>query len=524
MKRWIERSKAVVMRHLAVALIAVVAVGSIATFNFAKSATAAVAAPAAAALDDNSVGALLTLDRAMETLAARVTPAGVNVTVASKGNAQQGGADMEGMPDMQQFFGPGNPFGRQFGRQFNFPSQPQNRMEHGLGSGVIISPDGYIVTNNHVVDGATDIRVTMTNREVLPAKVIGTDPLTDLAVIKVKGTNLPSVPWGNSASLRPGQTVLAFGNPYGFRFTVTRGIISALNRPNPDASDRRKPGEFIQTDAAINPGNSGGALVDARGELIGINTFLISSSGSFSGMGFAIPAQIVQPTVETLIRDGKVTHAYIGIQIADVTPDNAKFFHMNKAEGALISQVEPDAPGAKAGLRTGDVITELDGKPVTDAGQLQMTVGQKRPGETIHLLVMRDSKPTSVAVKLEALGGGRGTETAGGEHGKGRWGLSLGDLTPDVRNELEGQGQAQAQAQAQGPVHGAVVEDVQPGSPADNAGLQRGDVIMEVNRHSVKSASEVAQALSGVPADQDALVLVWSNGGSTFRVLHPSQG
>ena len=166
-------------------------------------------------------------------------------------------------------------------------------------------------------------------------------------------------------------------------------------------------------------------------------------------MGFAIPAQIVQPTVETLIRDGKVTHAYIGIQIADVTPDNAKFFQMNKAEGALISQVEPDAPGAKAGLRTGDVITELDGKPVTDAGQLQMTVGQKRPGETIHLLVMRDSKSTSVAVKLEALGDRRGVETAGGEHGKGRWGLSLGDLTPDVRNELQGQGQEQGQGQGQ---------------------------------------------------------------------------
>src|ERR1700674_1899409 len=225
MKKWIERSKAIVTRRLAVALIAMVAVGSVAT------------------LDDNSVGALLTLDRAMETLAARVTPAVVNVTVASKVNAQQGDAGAEGMPDMQQFFGPGNPFGRQFGqqfgRQFNFPSQPQNRMEHGLGSGVIISPDGYIVTNNHVIDGAVDIRVTMSNREVLSAKLVGADPLTDLAVIKVDGTNLPSVPWGNSASLHPGQTVLAFGNPYGFRFTVTRGIISALNRPNPDASDRR---------------------------------------------------------------------------------------------------------------------------------------------------------------------------------------------------------------------------------------------------------------------------------------------
>ncbi|MGA2980308.1 MAG: Do family serine endopeptidase [Terriglobales bacterium] len=509
MKMWLEGCKAVVTRRLAVALIAVVAVGSVATLNFAKSATAAAApAPAAAALDDNSVGALLTLDRAMETLAARVTPAVVNVTVVSKGSPQQ--SRLEGMPDMQQFFGPGSPFGR----QFQIPSQPQNRMEHGLGSGVIISPDGYIVTNNHVIDGAVDIRVTMSNKEVLPAKLVGADPLTDLAVIKVNGTNLPSVPWGNSANLHPGQTVLAFGNPYGFRFTVTRGIISALNRPNPDASDRRKPGEFIQTDAAINPGNSGGALVDARGELIGINTFLISSSGSFSGMGFAIPSQIVEPTVETLIRDGKVTHGFIGIQISDVTPDNAKFFEVKKAEGAVITEVEPDAPGAKAGLRTGDVITELDGKPVTDAGELQMVVGQKRPGATIQLQVVRDSKPTTISVTLEALGGDKGTETAGGEHGKGRWGLSLADLTPDVRNEV----------QAQPSVHGAVVEDVKPGSPADNAGLQRGDVIMEVNRHAVKSASEVAQALAGVPNGQDALVLVWSNGGSTFRVLHPSQG
>jgi serine protease Do len=484
----------------------------VATFNFTKTAKAAVAAPAAPALDDNSVGALLTLDRAMETLAARVTPAVVNVTVVSKSNAQQSGP--EGMPDMQQFFGPGSPFGHQFGRQFNVPSQPQNPVEHGLGSGVIISPDGYIVTNNHVIDGAVDIRVTMSNREVLPAKLVGADPLTDLAVIKVNATNLPSVPWGNSAGLHPGQTVLAFGNPYGFRFTVTRGIISALNRPNPDSSDRRKPGEFIQTDAAINPGNSGGALVDARGELIGINTFLISSSGSFSGMGFAIPAQIVQPTVETLIRDGKVTHAFIGIQISDVTPDNAKFFQLNRAEGAVISEVQPDAPGAKAGLRTGDVITELDGKPMTDAGQLQMTVGQKRPGDTIRLQVVRDGKPTTIAVTLAALGNGKGTETAGGEHGKGRWGLSLADLTPDDRHEL----------QAQKSVQGAIVEDVQPGSPADNAGLQRGDVIMEVNRHAVKSSAEVAQALSSVPSGQDALVLVWSNGGSTFRVLHPTQG
>jgi len=507
--------KTILTRRLLVAVIAILTVAGVATYEFAKPARAAVAAPAAAPLDDNSVAALLTLDRAMETLAARVTPAVVNVTVTSKGPAQQ--ADDDSSQDMQQFFAPfgggGGQFrGMPFSHMFNQPNRP--RVEHGLGSGVIISPDGYIVTNNHVVDGATDIRVTMTNREVLPAKVIGTDPLTDLAVIKVNATNLPSVPWGNSTQLHPGQTVLAFGNPYGFQFTVTRGIISALNRPNPDASDRRKPGEFIQTDAAINPGNSGGALVNARGELIGINTFLISGNGSFSGMGFAIPTQIVEPTVETLIKDGKVSHGYIGIGITDVTPDNAKFFQAKNATGAIVNQVDPNTPGGKAGLRTGDVIVELNGQPVNDAGELQMEVGQKRPGDTIQLGLLRDGKSMTIPVTLEAMGANPGSASAGAEHGKGRWGLGLGDLGQSERDQL----------QIPSSVHGAVVEDVTPGSPADNAGLQRGDVIVEVNRHPLQSASDVAQALSNVPKGQDALVLVWSNGGNTFRVLHPTEG
>jgi len=515
---------AAVKRRLLAGVLAIAVIGSLATFSFTKSAKAAsgtpTPAPAAAALDDNSVAALLTLDRAMENLASRVTPAVVNVTVTSKAKA----ASEEAGPDMEQFFGPNGPFGQfgqpgQNGRQFRFRQQQSpDRVERGLGSGVIISPDGYIVTNNHVIDGAVDIRVTMSNREVLPAKLIGADPLTDLAVIKVEGKDFPSIPFGNSANLHPGQTVLAFGNPYGFRFTVTRGIVSALNRPNPDVSDRRKPGEFIQTDAAINPGNSGGALVNAHGELIGINTFLISQSGGFSGMGFAIPTQIVQPTVDTLIRYGKVTHGFIGIQIADVTPDNAKFFHMQKAEGALVSDVQADAPGSKAGLKTGDIVTELDGKPVTDAGQLQMVVGQKRPGDTIHLQIMRDDKSMNVAVTLEDLNNPDKTEVASSEHGKGRWGVSLADLDQNARAELQQEGASQGTN-----LHGAIVNDVVPGSPADNAGLQRGDVIMEVNRQPMKSAADVAHALSSVPKDQDALVLVWSNGGNTFRVLHPSQ-
>src|ERR1700685_432477 len=346
--------------RMAVSAIAIAALAAVVTYETAKpmSARAAVAAPApaAAALDDNSVASLLSLDHAMETLAARVTPAIVNVAVTSKAKADT--AEQQLPDDMQQFFGPG------FGQSFGPHGRPQPQIEHGIGSGVIISPDGYIVTNNHIIDGAVDIRVTMSNRKTMKATLVGADPLTDFAVLKVDGGSLPSIPWGDSTALHPGQTVLAFGNPLGFRFTVTRGIVSALNRPNPYAADRRSPGQFIQTDAAINPGNSGGPLVNAHGEVIGINTFLISETGGFSGMGFAIPAQIVKPTVDTLIKYGKVSHGYIGIGINDVTPEEAKFFHVNDASGAVVTQVEPNSPGAKAGLKIGDVITEVNGKTV----------------------------------------------------------------------------------------------------------------------------------------------------------------
>jgi serine protease Do len=508
MSTWIGSQKTKLTRRVIVPTLAAAIAASIGAYEFAKPASAAAAAPApaAAGLDDNSVGALLSLDHAMEALAARVTPAIVNVTVTSKTNADMSDGD-DSQGGVQQF----NPFG-----QFGMPMQPQQpHIEHGLGSGVIVSPDGYIVTNNHVVDGAVDVNVTMSDRRILPAKVVGTDPLTDLAVIKVNATDLPSVPWGDSTQLHPGQTVLAFGNPFGLRFTVTRGIVSALNRPNPSASDRRKPGQFIQTDAAINPGNSGGPLVNAHGEVIGINTFLISSNGSFSGMGFAIPTQIVRPTVENLIKFGKVSHGYMGIGISDVTPENSKFFDLKKSEGALVTQVEPNSPGAKAGLKTGDVITQLDGKAVTDAGELQVEVGQKRPGVTIKLEVIREGKTVNVPVTLEAMDKRNGDEeSASTEHGKPRWGLGLADLTPDTRDQL----------QAPKDIRGAVIGNVQPGSPADNAGLRKGDVILEVNRHAVQSASDAAQELGKVEKGRDALVLVWSNGGNTFRVLHPSQG
>ena len=407
--------KSSLTRRMAIPAIVAGALITAGAWTFAR--TAMAAAPAAGPMDESAVSPLLSLDQAMEALTARVRPAVVNVNVTAKVNEHQVAEDggdgqdqdqpqqepQQQQQQMQQFFGPGSPFG-QF---FQGPTQRQRgpSFEHGLGSGVIISPDGYIVTNNHVVAGAVNISVTMSNRDIYPAKLIGADPTTDLAVIKIDGHDFPSIPWGDSAKLEPGQLVLAFGNPYGFRFSVTRGIISALDRPNPD-SDRRKPGEFIQTDAAINPGNSGGALVDARGELIGINTFLYSPTGAFSGMGFAIPTKIAEPTVNALIRDGKIRHGYIGISIEDVTPDNAKFFDAKKAVGAVVSDVTPDAPGSKAGLKTGDVIVAFDGKPVSDAGELQMETSQKQPGDTIHLQVMRDGKTLDLPVTLESAGFG----------------------------------------------------------------------------------------------------------------------
>jgi serine protease Do len=358
-----------------------------------------------------------------------------------------------------------------------------------------------------------DVRVTMSDKRVFPAKVIGTDPLTDLAVIKINGSNFPSVPLGDSTKLRPGQSVLAFGNPYGFRFTVTRGIVSALNRPNPDPTNRRKPGQFIQTDAAINPGNSGGPLVDAHGQVVGINTFLISGTGGFSGMGFAIPTQIVKPTIDALMKNGKVEHGYMGVGISDVTPENSKFFDLSKSSGAVVTQVEQDSPGAKAGLKIGDVITGLNGSAISDAGDLQVQVGQTAPGTTIKLDVIRDGKNVTVPVTLEAMGKRDETVASSKESGKPRWGIGLADVTPDLRQEL----------QAPSDVRGAVVTNVVPGSPADNAGIQRGDVIVGVNRKPVQSASDVKQALSNVPKGQDVMLLVWSQGGNTFRVLHPAE-
>ncbi len=512
---WIKNKwKQLAARPLLTSVIALAMVASFGAYEIVqpRNVHAATAAPAAAPLSPDSVNAIIAYDKAMEALTAHVTPAVVNVAVTARENAQLTSADPDGqMPEMPalppgfgQFFGP------EF-RQFRFRQRPQ--IEHGVGSGVIISPDGYIVTNNHVVDGAVNIEVTMNNRRVLPAKLVGADPLTDIAVIKIDGSNLPSIPWGDSTQLHPGETVLAFGSPLGFRFSVTRGIVSALNRPNPFSDNARKPGEFIQTDAAINQGNSGGPLVNARGEVVGINTFLVSPSGAFAGMGFAIPTQVAQPTVEKLIKYGKVTHGYMGVTISDVTPANAKFFHRSEATGAVVTQVEPGTPASRAGLQIGDVITAVEGQKVDDAGQLQVLVGQKSPGTQLDLTIDRNGQTVNVPVTLEEMSGhGELRSAATQGQGKGRWGLGLSDLDAQTRQQLDRGSN----------VHGALVTRVAPGSPADNAGISQGDIIMQVDRKDTPDAAAVAQALSNVPNGQDVLLLVRSHGGNSFLVVHPA--
>ena len=494
-----------------------VALGAVILFNHTVHATPV------SPLDDHSVAALMSLDQAMETVASRVTPSVVSIEVKSMGADEDDSNDQQqsqqqGLqnlpPQLRQFFGPGSPFGNGGGQLRMQPQQPQ--IEHGTGSGVIISPDGYIATNGHVVDGATMVRVTLNDKRVLKSKVIGVDKLTDLAVVKVDASDLPSISWGDSGKLVPGQTVLAFGSPFGasFQFSVTRGIVSGLNRSNPYRDDARKPGGYIQTDAAINPGNSGGPLVNAHGELVGIDTFIISNSGSFAGMGFAIPSQLVRATTTALIKNGKVEHGFVGISMNDVTPENAHFFNLKDARGALIAEVTEDSPASRAGLQPGDVIRTLNGQPMEDSSAVQMAVSEDAPGTKIQLGIVRDGVSKTIDLTVGEYHAGKKVLTADNDESGpapkgGKLGVGVVNLSDDVRQQLH----------VPGGVKGAVVETVRPGSAAEDAGLQPGDVILEVNRHATASADQFVNEVKANPEGKAMLVRVWSKGNSSYRTL-----
>jgi serine protease Do len=411
-------------------------------------------------------------------------------------------------------------FGDQFRQFFGEQEPPSNRgrthQEESLGSGVIISPDGYILTANHVVQGAEKVKVALsTGEKEYEAKIIGIDPPTDVAVLKIESHRpLPAVTTADSDKLEVGDRVLAVGNPFAVGQTVTSGIVSALGRGGLGLNGATSYENFIQTDAAINPGNSGGALVDAEGRLIGINTAILTHSGGYQGVGFAVPINMARTVLESLIEYGKVTRGYLGIHIQPLTPALAKEFGLSEdTGGVLVSGVDPNSAAQKAGLQEGDVVVELDGKKVADPRGLQLLVTQIAPHSKVTLQVFRSEvgqKPTEKT--LTATLGELPQEEAGGtgEHGPAGHnqsnkdsldGVEVADLDSKLRSQLE----------IPGNVHGAIVTSVDPDSNSAQGGLRQGDVILEIDRHSVRNAEDAVKLSESAKGDE-VLLRVWSPG------------
>lgn len=446
----------------------------------------------------------------------KITPAVVNVTsevrpqrtsTRNRGRGQGGPSQLP--PGLEDFF-------RGFGGGGGVPEfdMPERRRGGGLGSGVIVSPDGYVLTNNHVVEGADKVTVSLSDRREFTAKVVGTDPLTDVAVLKLSASNLPVLPISDSARVQIGDIALAVGNPFGIGQTVTMGIIGATGR-----ATNMHPGnyeDFIQTDAAINPGNSGGALVNANGQLIGINTAIISSGGGNQGIGFAIPINMAREVMDQLVKSGKVVRGFMGAGIQPITPELQQQFKLSSLNGALITSVTPGSGAAKGGLQVGDVVTQVNGDAVTDPNALRLRISRTAPGSTVHLTVQRPEGAKQVDITLGTLPSGQedtpqGPGEPGGGERSGLQGVSVEALTPETARQL----------QLQEGVTGVVVTDVSPDSAAAEAGLQRGDVIQQVNRRNIASVREFDNALRGA-GKGSVLLLVSSRGGSRFIVVEPN--
>jgi len=400
---------------------------------------------------------------------------------------------------------PNDPFFRQFfGQDFDEgQAAPRSQREEGLGSGVIVSPDGYILTNNHVVDGATDVRVTLSDKRELKAKVVGTDPKTDIAVIKVEGSGFPAITIGDSSKVQVGDYALAVGDPFGGGQTVTMGIVSATNRGNLGIEDYE---DFIQTDAPINPGNSGGALVNDRGELIGINTAILShGSGGNEGIGFAVPVNLARRVMGDILDNGHVTRAYLGIVPQNVTPAIAKAMGAKEDEGVLVGDVSADGPAHASGIQRGDIILELNGTPIADANDLRMNISMMKPDAAVKLKILRNGNQNDLTVKLGEL---PGTEA----QAKAEEGTSEGALQGVTLENLDSQSASQLGLPPT--TKGVVVTDISPSSSEADSGLRRGDVIQEVNHQPVKNVSELNEALH--KAGKSPLLLVNRQGSTLF--------
>ncbi len=416
---------------------------------------------------------------------------------------------------MQEFPGFDNPFFRQFfGDQFGrmIPQQPGELHQHGLGSGVIITKDGYILTNNHVVDGANDVKVTLQDGREFTAKVVGRDSKSDIAVVKIDAIDLPTVPVADSDKVEVGDVVLAVGNPFGVGQTVTTGIVSATGRGNLGIEDYE---DFIQTDAAINPGNSGGALVDIDGRLIGINTAIMTRSGGSQGVGFAIPSDLACSVMHSLIAYGHVTRGYLGVKIQNVTPKLAQEFKLKDASGALVADVVPDGPAAKAGFKDGDVVVAFNGKKVADGLHLQLAVAATNPGATVPVEIVRNGKTETLNVAVKQLPGTE--QLAENNSGNGNDTGTLNGVGVDDLNQ-----QARSQFNIPKDVEGAVITQVNPSSASAEAGLKPGDVIEEINRHPVRDANDAVR-LTENAKDKHTLLRIWDNGGSRYVVVDESK-
>ncbi len=403
-------------------------------------------------------------------------------------------------------FGGNGPGGNGFGGESPQP------LEHALGSGVIVSADGYILTNNHVVQNAKEIQVGLNDGRNFTGKVVGTDPQTDIALVRINADNLPALTLTNSDQVQIGDVVLAIGNPFGIGQTVTSGIVSAKNRVTSGDMDQ----DFIQTDAAINPGNSGGALVDAEGRLVGINTAILSRSGGNQGIGFAVPSDLCRWVMDSLVKGGKVSRGFLGVQIQSLTPNLAQAFKLDRANGALVADVTPGSPAEAAGLKSGDVITRYNDQPVQDASQLKLKVAETPPGTTVPMQINRNGETKNFSVTLKELA--KSDLASNSENAPGGTtsndtlhGVAVADLDRNTRTELK----------VPANVHGAVITQVEQGTPAAEAGLEEGDVILEINHHPISNAQEAVDVTSK-PAGGETLVKVWSHGGTRYVTVEES--
>lgn len=403
------------------------------------------------------------------------------------------------------------PFDELFDFLYPFPDGKSRRWkEQSLGSGVIVSANGYIVTNNHVVEKADDIKVFFIDKRSFKAKVVGSDPKTDIAIIKIDATNLPVIPWGDSERLQVGEFVLAIGNPFGLSNTVTMGIISAIGRTDVGIADYEN---FIQTDAAINPGNSGGPLVNMKGELIGINTAIFSRTGGYQGIGFSVPSNMVINVMDQLIKKGKVTRGWIGVTIQDLTPEIAQKFGMNTIEGVIVTDVVKGGPAFKAGLARGDVILEFNDKKIKDASVLRNIVAQSEVNQQIRLKIMRQGKEMHISVAVSELPSESAQATPSSSNdilntdSNALAGITVMDINAAIAKQLK----------IQADEKGVVIVNIQPGSLAQEKRLRKGDLIQELNRQQINNLNDFNRATVHLKHDSSVLLFI-NRGGKKFYI------